>query len=32
MRIYAKSADYGGFMEPLVEHTIKDVEAGRQLV
>jgi CRISPR-associated endonuclease/helicase Cas3 len=32
MRIYAKSADENGYKEPLAEHTIKDIKAGRQLV
>ena len=32
MRIYAKSADENGYKEPLAEHTINDIKAGRQLV
>lgn len=32
MRIYAKSADENGYREPLAEHTINDIKAGRQLV
>jgi CRISPR-associated endonuclease/helicase Cas3 len=31
-RIYAKSADETGYREPLAEHTINDIKAGRQLV
>jgi CRISPR-associated endonuclease/helicase Cas3 len=32
MRIYAKSADENGYKEPLAEHSINDIKAGRQLV
>ena len=32
MRIYAKSEDENGYKEPLAEHTINDIRAGRQLV
>jgi CRISPR-associated endonuclease/helicase Cas3 len=32
VRIYAKSADESGFKEPLAEHTINDIKAGRRLV
>lgn len=31
-RIYAKSADESGYREPLAEHTINDIKAGRRLV
>lgn len=31
-RIYAKSEDENGYKEPLAEHTINDIKAGRQLV
>jgi CRISPR-associated endonuclease/helicase Cas3 len=31
-RIYAKSADETGYKEPLAEHTIHDIQAGRRLI
>ena len=29
---YAKSADETGYKEPLAEHTIHDIQAGRRLI